>query len=163
MEKKPIDEKMHLEKEWFAKAANEIHTPEDLTNFAKELFENYQHDYGTVCHAVSALALAGAWLGTKIEGITSFQAGFVMWDFIKEWKFSNNECGLRIINYDDMLYPQYEGKFTSKTINPWQWNKLQELAKKKLEEELGVVESVRAHWQSIVDGKVPFGYIVKED
>lgn len=162
MEKKLINEKMHLEKEWFAKATNKIHTPEDLANFAKELFENYSHDYGTVCHAVSALALAGAWLGAHLENITDFQAGFVMWDFIKEWKFSNNKCGLCIIDFDKMLYPQYEDKFTSKTINPWQWNKLQEIAKKNLEEGLGS-KSVRAHWQSIVDGKVPFGYTVKED
>ena len=59
MEKKSISEEMHLEKEWFAKA-KKIESKEQLIAFAEELFENYDHDYGTVCHAVSALALAGA-------------------------------------------------------------------------------------------------------
>lgn len=164
MEKKPINEKMHLEKEWFAKASNEIRTPEDLANFAKELFENYSHDYGTVCHAVSALALAGAWLGAHMEGITGFQAGFVMWDFIRYWNYENNQCGLRLLNFDDMLFPQYAYKF-EKRISADTWKRVQEVAKEKLEQnkEEMVHPEVWKHWQSIAAGTLPFGFVIKED
>ena len=30
-----------------------------------------------------------------------------MWDFIIDWMYTSNQCGLRIVDYDDMLYPQY--------------------------------------------------------
>jgi hypothetical protein len=44
------------------------------------------------------------------------------------------------------------------------WESLQEMAKKKLEEkEEHVPPRVINHWQSIVDGIVPFGYSVKEE
>lgn len=160
MEKKPITEEMHLEKEWFEQA-REIHTIEELASFVNKLLNEYEHNYGTVCHAISALALAGASLGAYVEGITGFQAGFIMWDFIKEWNHSGNKCGMKLIDYDTMLYPQYDYRF-EKTISFSTWKHLQEEAKYNLQNRKGCPE-VEAHWQSIVDGKVPFGYTVKED
>ena len=56
-------------------------------------------------------------------------------------------------------YPQYENSF-SKTISKYTWEKLQEEAKRKLEEGVGV-DKVQEHWQSIIDGVVPFGYEVE--
>lgn len=160
MEKQFITEDMHLEKEWFEQA-RKIHTIEELASFANKLLNEYEHDYGTVCHAIAAISVAGAWLGAHVEGITGFQAGFVMWDFVREWNHSGNKCGMRLIDYDDMLYPQHGYRF-EKTISSSTWKRLQEEAKQLLDEGRGV-ETVRAHWQSIVDGKVLFGYIVKED
>lgn len=157
---KQVTEKMKPQKEWFKKA-HEVKSIDDIVSLAKELFEETQHDYGTVCHAVAALALAGAWYGCQKEGITGFQAGFVMWDFIREWEFSSNKTGLRLTDFDDMLYPQNESKF-EKTISKSTWKALQEEAAKMLKENFAV-PAVKTHWQSIVDGKVPFGYKIKED
>ena len=64
-----------------------------------------------------------------------------------------------MIDYDDMLYPQYDDKF-DKTINTHTFNTLQNEAKKLLEDTAHPV--VKAHWQSIVDGVVPFGYKIKD-
>ena len=153
-----VTEDMKPEKDWFDRAIN-IETPEQLAKFAKELLIDTQHDYGTVCHAIGAIALAGAHLGAKIQGITSFQAGFVMWDFIRQWNYSNNKCGLRIIDYDNMLYPQYEAKF-DKTITKEKFEAIQKQASILLETRKRAHPNVINHWKSIIDGNLPFGYSI---
>ena len=84
-----------------------------------------------------------------------------MWDFVRDWRFSNNKCGLKIVNYDDMLYPQYEYHF-QKTISADVWHNLQEQAKQEIENSTYASPRIIEHWQSIVDGKVPFGYTVRD-
>lgn len=159
--KQQIDESMHLEKEWFEQAG-EVKTIEELETFVNHILNDYEHDYGTACHAVAACALAGAWFGCHKEGLTGFQAGFVMWDFIKGWIKSSNTCGMKLVDYDDMLYPQYEYKF-EKTISQDTWNHLQEEAKRQLKKSGGAHPEVKSHWKNIAMGIVPFGYQVKED
>lgn len=161
---KQVTEEMRPQDDWFKKA-KAVETIDDMVALAKELFDETQHDYGTVCHACGALALAGAWYGAKKEGITGFQAGFVMWDFIRQWNYETNKCGLKIIDYDNMLYPQYEDKF-EKVISKRQWESIQKAAKERLEENTDfsyVHPEVKKHWQSIVDGVVPFGFKVKDE
>lgn len=162
-----ITEEMNLEKEWFNQAKEQ--TIETLPGFISHIMNDYMHDYGTVCHAIGACAIAAAWAANKEPegGITGFQAGFVMWDFVRQWSYRNNKCGMRIFDYDKMLYPQYDDMF-DKTISPAVWNALQEQAKKNLAEDekdrgYPVHPAVIAHWKSIVEGKVPFGYTVKEE
>lgn len=164
MDKIAITEEMHLEKEWFANAKKQ--TLETLPAFMNHVLNDYCHDYGTICHAISACAIAAAWAadGSEQGGITGFQAGFVMWDFIRQWRYSSNKSGLKIIDYDNMLYPQYEYKFTNKEIPQSIWESLQKQAEELLREEKPYAhETVIEHWQSIIDGNVPFGYTVKED
>ena len=159
----PINENMHLEEQWFAEAAKQ--TPETLMEFFNHVMNDYAHDYGTICHAVAACAIAAAWAANKADGaqggITGFQAGFVMWDFIKRWEYTNNKSGMRIVDFDNMLYPQFEHKF-DKTISKRVWESLQEQAKANLLARDYAADGVRRHWQSIVDGHVPFGYTVSD-
>lgn len=157
-----ITEEMHLEKEWFEDARKQ--TVETLPAFVNHIMNDYDHDYGTVCHAVAACAIAAmeAANNTPNGGITGFQAGFVMWDFVRQVCYSSNKCGLRLIDYDNFLYPQYAYKY-EKTISPATWKAIQEQAKKNLDDRDHAHSAILEHWKSIVDGKVPFGYIVKED
>ena len=85
--KTPITEEMHLEKEWFELARKQ--TLETLPGFINYVMNDYMHDYGTICHAVAACALASAWAANDSPngGITGFQANFVMWDFVKQWGY----------------------------------------------------------------------------
>ena len=65
-------------------------------------------------------------------------------------------------HYDNMLYPQYEEKM-DKTIRKSNWDYIQSEAKKNLENTPYAHPNVIKHWQSIVDGIVPFGYRVIDD
>ena len=139
----------------------EIKDLDDLMEFLKYVKENCNYDYGVVPRSIAQAALATAWYLSNEFGITGFQAGFVMWDFIRDWNFSNNKCGLKIIDYDDMLYPQYYDKF-KKTISRETFEELQKEAEENLKNTEYAHPNVVAHWQSIVDGKVPFGYKIKD-
>lgn len=156
--KKIIEEYKDPEKDWFEWAKN-IKSVDQLTVFVKHMLYDFDHDYGTLCHAIAACAVASAYLGAEVKGITGFQSGFVMWDFIKNWTKQDNKCGLRLIDYDNFLYPQYEHKY-DKTIDISVWKSIQEEAKKNLEER-DACDEVKEHWKSIVEGVVPFGYSVK--
>ena len=159
--KQEINESMHLEKEWYEAATHQ--TRETLLEFFDHVMHDYHHDYGTICHALAACAIAAAWAANKEPegGITGFQAGFVMWNFIRKWNYDHNKCGLRIIDYDNMLYPQYEEKF-GKTISKDVWDALQNEARENLKDCNLCADSVVEHWLNIVAGKVPFGYTVED-
>jgi hypothetical protein len=125
------DEFKKIKKQWYDRAHKA--TIETLPALLMELTEKYRHDYGTICHAVSVAAIASAWAvcHSPQGGITGFQAGCIMWDFIREWNYSSNETGLCIIDYDNFIYPQYADQY-DKTMSLDTWNAIQEKAKKEL-------------------------------
>jgi hypothetical protein len=149
---------------WFAIArSDDMRTYDELTEFLKLLMTKYNHDYGTVIEAMTAGAIAAIHVmnGDKFQGgITGFQAGCIMWEFIK--RFNHLEGPMRLIMFEKMLYPQYEYNF-ERTISKETWEWLQEKAKEKMCKENRAHPDVEAHWQTIIDGKVPFGYTIKED
>lgn len=161
-EKIVVTEDMQPEKEWYEQAKH-IETVEELSKFINHLLHDYHHDYGTVCKAIGASAVACANLGAHDQCITSFQAGFIMWEFIRHWTKEFNECGLRLIDYDDFLYPQYGDKY-DKVISELTWKAIQKKAMELLSKDDGrACQEVKQHWKSIVNGVVPFGYKVKDD
>ena len=138
--------------------------PDDFPEFFRELTEDYEHDYGTVCHAMAAVGLAAMFAFNNSEGacggITGFQAGCVMWQVIIHMNYESNKCGLRLLDMDDLLYPQYEHKFTA--ISKDTWDAVKKEAQKRLLERGAAHPDVVAHWQSIVNGKVPFGLRIED-
>ena len=135
----------------------------DLVSFLKELMTKYNHDYGTIIEAMTAGAIATIHVMNEDKfqgGITGFQARCIMWEFIK--RFNCLDGPMRLLQFEKMLYPQYEyvfEKFISK--DTWEW--LQKEAKERIFCNNGAHSDVIAHWQYIADGNIPFGYIVKED
>ena len=149
--------KTQLEKE-----RKDIKSFDDLVVFLQRVKDNCNTGYGTAPRAIAQAVLATAWFLSSDFGITGFQASFVMWDFIRDWSYSGNECGMKIVDYDKMLYPQYDDHF-EKTISKDVFEALQKTAKKNLEEHSEHVHpAVLNHWKSIVNGNVPFGYTVKD-
>lgn len=127
-----ITEEMKIHEEWYREAADM--TMEGLPEFLRHLLNDYQHDYGTICHALSAGALATAWAMNRSPGanIAGFQAGFVMWGFIRQWRYPHNCCGLRLLDMDNLLYPQYKDEF--RTISKDTWEKVQKEAAERIAE-----------------------------
>lgn len=162
MEKKEITEEMGLQEEWYERAKSM--RPEDFPEFFREMTEDYIHDYGTVCHAMAAVGLAAMFAFNNSEGacggITGFQAGCVMWEVIRYMNYENNKCGLRLLDMDDLLYPQYEHKFTA--ISKDTWDAVKKEAQNRLLERENAHPDVVAHWESIVNGKVPFGLGIED-
>ena len=140
----------------------EIKTFDDLVAYLKDIKDNYDCGYGGAPRAIAQASVAVADYLSSEFGITGFQASFAMWNFIRDYVYTGNKCGLRIINYDDMLYPQYSFKF-QKTITSETFNALQRQARENLKEYQSAAERVALHWQKIANGEVPFGYIVLDD
>lgn len=140
----------------------DIRSFEDLVEYLKYVQENGNCGYGASPRAIAQGSLAVAWYLSRDFGITGFQAGATMWDFIIGWEHTDNKCGLRMIDFDMMLYPQYKYRF-KKTISTDTWKALQEQAKKNLAEATFVHKDVAKHWKKIARGKVPFGYRVKDN
>lgn len=153
-----ITEEMKIHEIWYKETKN--YDLETLPEFLNHLMNDYNHDYGTICHALAAGAIATCWAMNKKAGITGFQAGAIMWQFIKEWM--RYDSPLKLINYENMLYPQYESYYRQEiSKDTFDW--LQKEAKKALEENPDATERVKKHWESIVNGKVPFGYKLEFD
>ena len=146
-------------------------TPAELATFVEKLVGEYNHDYGTICHAVAAAACAAAHTvdaDPAQGGITGFQGSAVMWEFVRRWM--HYEGPLRLLKYDDLLYPQYEEKF-DKLISLETATWLKEEAQKRLAEDAKDLETAKAlgiphltservleHWRKIAEGWLPFGF-----
>lgn len=159
-----ITEEMGLQKEWY-KEARTIKL-DTLKPFIDRLMNEYEHDYGTICHALAAGSIATFCAMNSDEyqgGITGFQAGAIMWQIVRHLMYENNKCGLRLLDFDNFLYPQYEESF-DKTISKETWEVIQKEASRQLEKATEKVHpAVIEHWNWIKEGVVPFGYKVKSE
>jgi len=155
-----INEEMKIQDEWYATAKNIKY--KDLFKFINRLMKKYNHDYGTICHALAAGAVAtvNAMNRTEQGGITGFQASGVMWEFLEH--FMGIKPPVKIVQYKNMLYPNYEKQF-EKIIIKETFEYLQKEAEKLLIENESAHIEVKKHWQSIINGVVPFGYEIMED
>lgn len=135
-------------------------TLDELPSFITELMDR-DHDYGTICVALGVAAAATAWACNKHKngGVTGFQAGAVFWEFTRAWGAPEiGATGAGFVNYDNLLYPQYESYFG--TISSDILNQVRAEAVKRLAEiEDGDLLSgkVIEHWRFLANGGVPFG------
>ena len=152
-----ITEEMGVHEKWYEARP----TLAELPEFLRHLTEDYEHDYGTICHAVAAGALASARAIDKSPqgGITGFQAGAIMWQFICKWQHLEGKP-LRLLEYENMLYPQYESKFKTISKSTWKW--LQAEATKNIQTSLQAHPQVVEHWKKVADGIVPFDFKVED-
>lgn len=151
-------------KKYIYDKAKEVKTKEDLDALLKEVIESKDLDYGKIVYAMCGCMKATCNYidRSPVGGITGFQAGFIGWEMIREYLIHNNELGMKILDFDNLLYPQYKYKF-DKVIDKDLWNTLKEQAKKKLKECPDAHPNVIKHWEKIVNGKVPFGFKVKDE
>lgn len=148
-----IDE-FAIKKELEEKRKN-IGSFEELAEFLKDIKDNYNAGYGGAPRSIAQACLATGWFLSSEFGITGFQAGCVMWDFICGWSYTNNEVGLQIIDYDNLLYPQYDYKFENFTISNRQKDKLIEVAQSRLDTETMAAPAVINRWKELAAGVMP--------
>ena len=149
---------------WYAEARGRDMTLAALPAFLSKLAEQ-DHSYSSICYATAAAALAAA---TAIDhsprgGLTGFQAGAIMWEFTTAWLSIQGPS--RMLRYEHMLYPQHEHDFArSIPRSTWDWirGRARDLLEQR-EDQSHTAGSVLAHWRSIVEGVVPFGYSVSEE
>ena len=159
-DRKPITEEDKVHEEWYETAKAMPGNAGSLSVFVDRLMREYQHDYGTICHAVAAAGLAAMRCVSRQPewgGITGFQAGAIMWELIERWgQFSDGPK--RMLSYRDLLYPQRRDKFTEISAETWAWAQAE--AKKTLAESNGMCSNVNTHMESVAAGVVPFGLTV---
>lgn len=154
---KLINEEMGIHKEWYLEA--EKMTLEELPKFLSKLANDYNHDYGTICHAIAASGIAAMWAMNRIPqgGITGFQAGCIQWEVIKHWNATGLEDGepARLIGARSLLFPQTCYKWTSisRETADWVKKKAEESLKKSVNE--SVAPQVLEHWKQLGSGWLP--------
>lgn len=154
-----ITEEMNIQKEWYRQAPKQkIKT---LMKFITHLLDDYEHDYGTIVHAIASIGIAAMYAANEHPqgGITGFQSGAIMWEIILKW--GHFDYPLRLQDFNEMLYPQYEDKF-QKTISQASFKNLQDKAIKLLKDKSNAHPNVIEHWKTIANGLVPFGYRIEE-
>lgn len=151
---------MPLEQDLLSKV-KAIKTESDL----KALFEELDKDLTekNASDRMSALVLAaGNVLVSKYPKLFSKErSSNIMWQFIRHWLPEFAFSPLRMVIYEDLLYPQFEKNF--KTITPDIFKWVQESAKSSLEKHKSASPTLKAHWQSIIDGQIPYGLMLEED
>lgn len=147
--------------------ARHVKNLEELNDFIKKTMGSPNLDYSGYPQAITACCIATLYACDTV-GMTGYQASFIPLWFLQEVNGAGRKVGFRVMNYDDMLYPQYGYKF-EKTIPKDTADLLVEEAKKLIEER-GYADSVALvdtrvlnHWESIAAGNLPFGYSVEED
>lgn len=162
MGKKKITAYTGEHNKWYAQAKET--TTATLPEFIRHITQDYEHDYYTIFHAITAAGIAAMCAVNKAnkKPIDENQANYVMWTFIYQWMYPQNKCGLAMLDYDNLLFPQMETYFEKKLPRE-AFERVQAQAKDLLEADDDITPTVKEHLQSIVDGKPPFGFEIMEE
>ncbi len=162
VEKIKVTEESGIHKEWMERA-KKISSTKELADFVDELLNKYSHDYGTICHAIAAAAIAGANCVEKSPqgGITGFQAGCVMWQIIGGWG-SFDKGPKQMVQWYHLLYPQYDAELP-RTISAEAFKEVVKEAKKILPT-LGDTASITVlgRMKLIAEGILPNGMELRD-
>lgn len=145
----------------------EIESSEQLYGYISDVTDNYNYGYEISAEAAAQALVATADYIFKKMGMTGFQASWIALNFYAEIMHPNLKTMLRVINFDDMIYPQCGRRF-DKVISSDTWKQIQNYAKSELDKLVECKDeyihpAVKAHWESIVEGNVPFGYTVEDE
>lgn len=120
---------------------------EELLSIMSVLIDR-EHDYGSAVYAISLSTLAAFNYASGKLGITGFQASCTDLDFLRRNRRLDN--GFCIINYNDLLYPQYRHKFkTYEQLLEDNKQRLGEAAIERLKETPNAHPEVISHWKML--------------
>lgn len=156
---------MNPQIQWFATAKN-LKNFHEFRDFRKQILYETEHDYATLAHAAGALLIGLAHATANSLDLSPLQSLYAMFDFVKEYRYSSNRCGISIMDYDNFLKPNMDEYF-EKSISQDVWERIQAEAQSRLAE----IENIKDgepmpnedeinHYKNIAEGKVPYGYVV---
>jgi len=162
-------EKWRKNKEDWMEKAKTISNSKELEAFADRLVRHCSNEfeidfYEESANSTSALAYAAIEMMARQYGLSNFQISCIMWEIIDKLVLEKHDVGMQLVNYNNMLYPQYEYRF-EKTISKECWEVMQKKAKELIENDktdpyVKASSKVLEHWKKIAGGEVPFGYTV---
>ena len=109
------------------------------------------HDYGTCVYAMSIASEAAFNWAARSLGVTGFQASCADMDILRRTR--QFKGGFQIVDYNNLLYPQYRDKFDSLTFESLLHEHKDELKKRASELLIANPNShpkVKAHWERLI-------------
>ena len=148
---------------WFEKAKECRFDDGSLKNLLDHIANDYNLDYGTQAKATAAVAFAAASAFANEARLTHFQWEAASMDLLGRMMCPFNKLGYEFLDYDDLMYPQYEYRFTERKISAAGAKKLKEEAQKMLDKDGGYYAApyVRDWWKKLARGEFPSWLIVK--
>lgn len=128
--------------------------PKSLTELEAIIMDlrNRKHDYGTYVYAMSIAATAAFYYMAHSLGVTGFQASCADMDVLRRTR--DMKHGFRIVNFEELLYPQYSDKLRitpeSLLADKDTGKGVAEAAKQKLAEATNAHPDVVRHWRYLV-------------
>lgn len=152
---------MPLKQELYDKI-KQVDSIDKFNSFYKEI-TNQPINEGNIVEMASAFILAAA--NTLVQKypkmFTKDRSGEIMWNFIRSWLPEFSFSPLRMLIYEDLLYPQFARNFKTISQDIFEW--IQNTAKNHLERHKDASPDLKVHWQSIIDGQIPYGLILEEE
>jgi len=140
-----------IEKGWY-KEIDTLTSQAKFNNFVKKLTSGYEHDFGTSLRALACIV--NATIRFYGGGLTNMQASFLMWQIIRTTFNKKDKLGLKMLEYEWLLYPQLLYRFDF-VIDDDTHKKLIDLAKENLVKSPNAVKEVKEHWEKLASGWLP--------
>jgi len=142
------DEFKEIEASWY-KEIDGLTSQSKLNNFIAKLSNGYEHDFGTSLRALACIV--NATIRFYGGGLHPIQANYLMWQIIRKTFGFDDEIGLYIAKYEDILEPSNNGKIM---ITNEQHKKIIEIAQCRLNV-IGENDLKKEHLEKIVSGWLP--------
>lgn len=124
---------------------------QELTSYIEEVKEKYNTSYGDAVYGPALAAIASFNYVASQMGLSGFQADYSEMLFLKKLRYIKH--GFKILNFDNLLYPQYLNDFnlSAETLIRKNLDELKKAAKEELEKNPNAAQEVRDHWIYITE------------
>jgi hypothetical protein len=121
-----------------------------------EACDGPEEGYGKAVYVMSLIATAAFYYAAGVVGSTGFQASCADMDILKRTR--GYKAGFRIIDYENLLYPQYlndEHFPNRKTLLMENKDALARIAREKLAENITMAKAVRKRMEYVANLSTP--------
>ena len=134
---------------------------QELTSYIEEVKEKYNTSYNDAVYGPALAAIAAFNYTATQMGLSAFQADYS--EMLSLEKIRNIKHGFEILNFDNLLYPQYLKDFnlSAETLIRKNLDELKKAAKEELERSPSAAQEVRAHWTYITE--IPDSEKIEDD